>query len=126
MKTKLHYKGYEGSVRFSSTDNVFHGKILGIEALVTFEGDSVKQLAKAFRESVEDYIETCKELGVKPEKSFKGSFNVRIKPQVHRMAALRSAAMKISLNKFIEMIIEKEVLKPATKQSRRKTVRTAK
>ena len=126
MKNVMEYKGYIGGVEFSSEDNVFHGKLEGISDLVTFEGDSVKQLARAFRESVDDYIETCKEIGKDPEKTYKGSFNVRIKPHVHRLAALHSSAMKISLNKFIEMIIEKEVLKPSTKQSRRKTFRAAK
>jgi predicted HicB family RNase H-like nuclease len=120
------YKGYEGSVEFSADDKMFFGKILGIKGLFLFEADTVKKLNKDFKECVEEYLDHCKEYGLDPEKQFKGSFNVRIKPQIHRLASIRSAAMKVSLNRFIEMIIEKEVLKPEMKLSRRKTVRAAK
>ncbi|HZY77908.1 MAG TPA: type II toxin-antitoxin system HicB family antitoxin [Cyclobacteriaceae bacterium] len=112
MSNTLTYKDFEGTVEFSREDMVFHGKVLGINGLVTFEGDSVKQLTKAFHESVDDYLKTCRKLKVNPEKNYKGSFNVRVKPGIHRLAVLRSAAMKISLNRFIELIIEKEVLNP--------------
>ena len=60
----LKYKGYIGSVAFSEKDNVFFGKIEGIDGLVNFEGESVKELTDAFHEAVEDYLEYCKEEGI--------------------------------------------------------------
>ncbi len=110
MKNVLEYKGYTGSVEFSADDKIFFGKIIGLRDVVTFEGETVKQLTKAFQESVDDYLESCKALGKDPDKEFKGSFNVRLTPKTHRLAAMKSAAMKISLNNFVERVIAKEVL----------------
>ena len=109
MKNVLEHKGYTGSVEFSNTDEIFFGKIVGIRDLVTFEADTVAKLKKAFKEAVEDYIATCKELGKDPDKEYKGSFNVRLKPKIHRLAAIRSATLKMSLNQFVEKVIEKEI-----------------
>lgn len=66
MNDILQYKGYYASVNFSAEDEVFFGKILGIDDLVTFEGASVKDLKKAFHEAVEDYLETCKKMDKEP------------------------------------------------------------
>jgi predicted HicB family RNase H-like nuclease len=110
MKNVLEHKGYTGSVEFSDEDEVFFGKIVGIRDLVTFEADSVVKLKKAFKDAVEDYIATCKELGKDPDKEYKGSFNVRLKPKIHRLAAIKSATLKMSLNQFVEKVIEKEIV----------------
>ena len=110
MKDVLTYKGFIGSVRFSNEDKVFHGKIEGIDDLVTFEARSVDGLIKTFRNEVDDYMALCKELGKKPEKSYKGSFNVRIPPEVHRKAAQKATVMGMSLNLFVQSAIEKELV----------------
>lgn len=109
MKNVLEYKNFLGSVEFSADDEVFFGKITGIRDVVTFEGDSVTKLKKAFKEAVDDYITTSKQLGKEPDKEFKGSFNVRVKPKVHRLAVMKSAALKISLNQFVENAIERQL-----------------
>ena len=106
----LEYRGYSGSLKFSQKDEVFHGKILGINDTVTFEAENSKRLIKAFHDAVDDYLETCKAFGKDPDKEYRGVFNVRIKPELHRRIYLRSRAMNISLNKYIENIIAKEVL----------------
>ena len=110
MKNYLEYKKYKGSVEFSADDEVFFGRILGIRDVVTFEADSVIRLKKAFKDAVEDYLHTCKIHGKVPDKEFKGSFNVRLKPRIHRLAAIKSSALKISLNQFVERVIEKELV----------------
>ena len=66
----LTYKGYMGSVNFSEKDSVFFGKIEGIDGLVNFEGESVKELTEAFHEAVDDYLEYCKAEGIEPHKSY--------------------------------------------------------
>jgi len=109
MKNVLEHKGYTGTVEFSAADEIFFGKINGVRDVVTFEADSVVKLKKAFREAVDDYIDTCAQLGKDPDKEFKGSFNVRIKPRLHRLAVIKSTTMKISLNQFVEQVIAKEV-----------------
>jgi len=113
MKDVLNYNNFTGSVRFSAEDNVFHGKIEGIRDLVTFEGQSVMELVEAFHEAVDDYLELCAEAGKSPERSYKGSFNVRIPLGLHRKAAERAAVMGISLNQLIQKTLE-EKLETAT------------
>ena len=111
MKDVLIYKDYIGSVHFNADDEVFFGKIEGVEDLITFEGNSVLEVKGAFEEAVNDYIQLCKENGKKLEKSYKGSFNIRIAPEIHKKAK-RLALMKgISLNQFIQKAVEEEVIR---------------
>ena len=105
MNDVLEYKGYYASVHFSSEDEVFFGKLLGIDDLVNFEGASVKDLKKAFREALNDYLQTCTELGKEPNKTYKGTFNVRISTDLHKAAAVYAASNNISLNEFVKTAI---------------------
>ena len=106
MNDILQYKGYFATVHFSADDEVFYGKILGINDLVSFEGTTVKELKKSFQEAVDDYLETCKELKKDPDKGYKGSFNVRIPAELHREAANYSAIKNMSLNDFVRFAID--------------------
>lgn len=105
MDNNLTYKGYLGTVSFSSEDEVFYGKIHGINDLVTFEGKSVNELKSSFKEAVEDYLETCATLNKEPNKTFKGSFNVRLSTNLHRRASLIASKKSISLNDFVKKAI---------------------
>lgn len=106
MKNTLEYKNFIGSVSYSAEDEVFQGKIEGVDDLVTLEGNTVADLKSAFLEAVEDYIKICSEIGKKPEKSYKGSFNVRIKPELHQKAARKAMKQGYSLNQFVEKELE--------------------
>jgi predicted HicB family RNase H-like nuclease len=105
----LSYKDYIGTVSFSAEDEVFYGKLEHINDLITFESDNAHDLKKAFEEAVDDYIAFCIEKGVEPEKPFKGSFNVRVKPSLHKQAYIKAIKSGMSLNKFIETAIENEL-----------------
>ena len=109
MKDTITHKGFIGSVHFSAEDKVFHGKIEGINDLVTFEGSSVDGLSKAFHEAIEDYIELCKEAKKTPLKSYKGSFNIRVSPEIHGKAITKAKQLGISLNKLVQTAIEHEI-----------------
>ncbi|MDR2168217.1 MAG: type II toxin-antitoxin system HicB family antitoxin [Clostridiales bacterium] len=106
----LHYKDYIGSVEFSEEDAVFFGKVLGVKSLISFEGDSVMALIEDFRNSVDEYLDFCAEVGKEPESPFKGSFGVRIEPELHRQAAMSAATKGISLNALVEDAIRKTVV----------------
>jgi predicted HicB family RNase H-like nuclease len=93
-------------VQFNADDEIFHGKILGINDLVNFEGTTVKDLKKAFAEAVKDYLETCEMLKKEPNKTYKGSFNIRIPQELHRQAAITSAKKNMSLNDFVRYAID--------------------
>ena len=105
----LKYKDFYGSVEFSADDACFFGKIIGTTDLVTFEGDSVVSLKAAFAEAVEDYLLLCKEAGKEPQKRYKGSFNVRISPELHKNAVMLASRNGISLNSFVEKTLYEAV-----------------
>lgn len=109
MKDVLKYKDFIGSVHFNMDDMVFYGKIEGINDLITFEGESVDELLKAFQDSVEDYINICKENKKDVFKSCKGSFNIRISPELHRKLLERAIIAGISINQFIQRTLKKEI-----------------
>jgi len=105
MNDILQYQSYYASVHYSATDEVFHGKILGINDLVTFEGDSVKELKGAFEEAVQDYLETCAAIDKEPEKTYKGTFNVRVPSALHKEASLFAAGHNMTLNEFVKLAL---------------------
>ena len=109
MKDVIKYKEYLGSVHYSAEDEVFYGKVEGVEDLISFEGKTVDELKEAFIDAVEDYHELCISTGRSEEKSYKGSFNVRIAPELHREAARKSIELGISLNQLIEKAIKEMV-----------------
>ena len=83
MNNTIQYKGYVGSVEFSEADGIFFGKVMGIRSLISYEGESAKELLNDFHDAVDTYLEHCKEEGKKPELAFKGSFNIRLSPALH-------------------------------------------
>jgi predicted HicB family RNase H-like nuclease len=109
MSNYLHYKGYIGSVEFSEEDNVFHGKVIGIKPLISFEGDTVVAIKEDFYHSIDEYLAFCTSNGTQPEKPYKGSFNVRIGADLHRRAALLAQARGVSLNTLVEDAIRHSV-----------------
>lgn len=113
----LKYKGYIGSVAYSEPDKVFFGKLEGIDDFVNYEGESVSELTAAFHEAVEDYLAFCEGEGVKPEKSYSGSFNVRISPDTHRSIARLASQAGVSINSFVKKALAKAVESPALSAS---------
>jgi predicted HicB family RNase H-like nuclease len=105
----LKYKGFIGSVRFNTDDDRLVGRIEEIPDLVTFQGQSVQELKHAFHAAVDDYIQLCAAANKPPLRSFKGSFNIRISPDLHRYAARCALESGISLNQFVQEALEREV-----------------
>ena len=94
MSNILAYRGYLTKIEYSVVDMVLHGKIEGIVDLVTFESDSADEIEKEFHKAVDDYLLFCEEVGKEPNKTYKGSFNVRIDPQLHKEIALVAYATR--------------------------------
>jgi predicted HicB family RNase H-like nuclease len=105
----LQYKGYLGSVECSVGDDCLYGKILHVSDLVNYEADSPSGLKRAFEEAVDDYLQTCEQSGKEPEKAFKGSFNVRVSPELHRAAVKQATFYEESLNEFVAQAVREKV-----------------
>ena len=109
MTNMMKHKSYHGSIEYSPEDDVLHGRLLNISDIVSYEGDSVKEIKAAFKEAVEDYLAHCKEIGKQPNKPFSGKVMFRIAPETHAKATLAAQLKGMSLNQWAE-----EVLKEAT------------
>jgi len=106
MTNILRYKDYIGTVNFSEEDGVFFGKIFGITDSISFEGDSVQALRDDFHNAVDEYLEFCDDVGKTPQKSYKGSFSIRISPELHRSTAFYAASQGQSLNSTVEEALQ--------------------
>lgn len=110
MNNMMEYKGYIGSVEFSEENALFYGKVMGISALISYESENARGLVEDFHAAVDDYLEICAAEKIEPEKAYKGSFNVRISPELHRQAVITAASKHMSLNSFVESSIERAIL----------------
>lgn len=106
MKNVLEYKGYFAKIEYSADDMVLCGKIEGIRDLVNFESSDPSLIEFEFHSAVDDYLELCEELGVSPDKAYSGTFNVRVKPETHRAAAMTAEKRGLSLNQLVSQAIE--------------------
>jgi predicted HicB family RNase H-like nuclease len=110
MKNMMEYQGYLGSVNYNDEDKIFYGKVEYIRSLISYEGYDVESVRASFQEGVDDYLQLCQEKQIKPEKSFKGSFNVRTGSELHRKAAIAAMQRGMNLNKLVTEAIEQYLI----------------
>jgi predicted HicB family RNase H-like nuclease len=106
MTNIMKYKKYVATVELDAEAGLFHGEIINLSDVVTFQGRSIDELRRAFKESVDDYLEACTEFGKEPEKPFTGRFVVRVRPEVHRSAVLAAKTENKSLNAWVAEKLE--------------------
>ena len=97
----LKYKEYEGTAELDMARGVCRGKLLFIDDLVTYESATPQGLQHEFEAAVEDYLQTCAQIEKEPQRPFRGLFNVRVPPTLHRAAALRATCDGVSLNDVV-------------------------
>ena len=97
----MKYKGYFGKVEYDSDAKIFHGEVIGLKDIITFQAKTVDGLEKAFKDSINDYLKWCVERGEKPEKTYSGKIHVRMDPELHAQLALEANKKNISLNDLI-------------------------
>jgi predicted HicB family RNase H-like nuclease len=105
MSNLMSYKNYNGTVEYSKEDKCFFGKVVGIKSLLMYEGNSVSELEEDFQSVIDDYIADCENRGVQPEQPYKGTFNVRITPELHRNIAIYAMEHGKTLNAAVEEAI---------------------
>ena len=105
----MHYKGYEALVEFDEDEEIFHGEVADLRDVITFQGSSVAELKQSFADSIEDYLEFCRQRGEEPEKPFSGQFVVRTEPGLHKALSIAARREGVSLNKWIAAALERAV-----------------
>jgi predicted HicB family RNase H-like nuclease len=121
----IEYKGYIGVIEFDPSNDAFHGRVVGLQDVVTFEGSSPEELRREMAESIEDYLEFCAKVGKDPERPYRGEFLVRTTPELHRAAAAAAEASGKSLNAWIEETIATTVKERHPSATRRPNVKSA-
>lgn len=84
----MQYKNYIAHVEFDPDANIFHGEVVNTRDVITFQGQSVGELRRAFEDSIEDYFAFCAERGEEPESPFSGRLTLRLSPERHRRIVL--------------------------------------
>ena len=102
----MNYKGYFAKVEFDPEDHIFVGHIIGIQDVVGFHGESVKELESAFKEAVDNYLEACEKLNQKPNKPYSGNLMLRIPVEVHAAVAAAAESSGKSINQWAKGVLE--------------------
>lgn len=116
MSNLLSYKNYNGTVEYSKEDHCLFGKVIGLKSLLSYEGNSVQELEEDFQNVIDEYLFDCEERNVVPEQPYKGSFNIRINPELHRTIALYALKNGKSLNATVEEAISEYIIKSDSTQ----------
>ena len=103
----MEYKGYSAKIEFDEDANIFHGEVINLRDVITFEGETVDGLRQAFQESVDDYLEFCTERGEDPEKPYSGKFVVRVEPELHKRISIEARKRGVSINALVGEALSK-------------------
>jgi predicted HicB family RNase H-like nuclease len=113
----MEYKGYFAKVEFDDDANIFHGEVINLRDVITFEGETVKELKQAFQDSVDDYLAFCADRGEDPEKPYSGKFVVRVEPELHKNISIEARKKGKSLNVWVKDALFKALKDPTQHQA---------
>lgn len=105
----MEYKGYIGKVEFDDEANIFHGEVINLRDVITFQGESVQEIRQAFQDSIDDYLAFCAERQEEPDKPFSGTFTVRVAPELHRDIYTQARLANKSLNSWVSELFAQQV-----------------
>jgi len=120
----MEYKRYLGKVEFDDEVGIFHGEVINIRDVITFQGQTVAELKKAFRESVDDYLAYYHQRGESPDKPFSGQFVTRISPELHRQVNIAAVTSGKSLNAWIAEQLQAAVGNKIASHARKRTAKS--
>ena len=102
----MNHKGYTARVEFDERDSIFVGRVLGLHTMISFHGETVAELRSAFETAIEEFLQDCKEQGIRPEKPASGKLMLRVPPEVHGAALVAAQAAGKSLNQWATEVLE--------------------
>jgi len=105
----MNYRGYTARIEFDERDNIFWGKVLGIQDSITFEGDTVLKLTEDFHAAIDFYLEDCVANGKSPQKPASGRLLLRVSPELHAAALVKAQSLGKSLNQWAADTLSREI-----------------
>ena len=106
MNSIIEYNGYRAVISYDQEDDMFVGEVLGIKDSLNFHGNTTQELKDSFHQSIDNYLDLCKEIGKSPKKEFSGTFNIRIPQELHRQLSEEADSNHITLNQQIKLILQ--------------------
>lgn len=117
MNSMLEYKGYHASVKYDAEDEILVGEVFGLSDSLNFHGTSVVELKEMFKQSIDNYIALCAKIGKNPDKEFRGTFNVRIPPDLHKEVSLEAVRQSITLNQYVVNALKQSLKKEKSEET---------
>ncbi len=105
--TTMHHEGYVASIELDEDAGFFHGEVLNMRDVLTFQGRTLEELRVAFADTIADYVAWCQERGKQPERPYSGNFTVRLSPELHRRVATAAAHQHKSINAFVAEALDR-------------------
>jgi len=99
-------EGHKARIEYDPEIDMFRGEILGLNGGADFYGKTPSELRKEFKNSLNVFLNVCKEKGIEPYKDYSGKFNLRIPPNLHAEIAARAAAEDKSINQWVAEILD--------------------
>ncbi len=103
---KMEYKKYLAHTEYDAQADIFHGEVINTRDVITFQGKSTDELRRALEDSVEDYLEFCKERGEEPNQPFSGHFSLHLSPELHRQIILAAEKSGKNMDNRISEALE--------------------
>ncbi|SKB15342.1 HicB protein [Planktothrix sp. PCC 11201] len=104
----LNYKGYTAQIEVDVDAGILFGQVLDINDVITFKGKTVEEIRQEFKNSIDDYLEFCQELGQEPDKPFSGKLPFRTTPENHRKIFLAAKKAGKSINAWMDETLIRE------------------
>ena len=120
MSSMMTYKGYSANMVFDAQDKVIVGRVVDIDDIISFHGESVSEFEANFHAAIDEYLAASEELGSAPEKPASGKVMLRIAPAVHAAALKAAARSGTSLNKWAEAALGRAARKPPARPAARR------
>lgn len=118
----MEYKGYKAVFEYDDETEAFHGRVVGLQDVITFYADTVDGLKAELAVSVDDYLAFCEERGRQPDRPYSGTFNLRIDPELHRAVHVCAEKLDKSINTYIADTLARDVSKDQARPARVRSV----
>ncbi|RJP73190.1 MAG: type II toxin-antitoxin system HicB family antitoxin [Ignavibacteriales bacterium] len=105
----MKYKGYQGYIEFDEEAEIFHGKVIGIKDVITFQGNDVAKLKQAFKDSINDYLDFCKQRGEEPDKPFQGKLDLKLPKDLYDKILIAATRSGKNVNTWITRQLERAI-----------------
>ena len=92
---------YAAAVEYDAEDRIFHGRVIGLRDVITFEGATVEELEADFHGAVEDYLDLCRRRGEESDRPYSGKLDLRVPPELHRRLSEEAERVGRSLNAYL-------------------------